>query len=223
MALSTEFLDALGALAGRQQRPLTVPWPMPGDPGAFVDFASFGLWQKFVLKFSLRKGIPSIVKDEFDLAVKLHLLAWIDFSLIKAGELMALAALELALQDCYSGVVNNLRRADQAKAAPKRPAAIQRTAVPRRRKIEAIPFAVLLKYMPDHDGLTDAKIPMVGRVGGSVIGLLTGKRDPSLAGIRNTRAHGNPFGSGMQAGLLELIRDLIEYAYRNMPLEIAEQ
>ena len=33
--------------------------------------------------------------------IKLHLLAWIDFDFIKASELVALTALELALMDRY--------------------------------------------------------------------------------------------------------------------------
>lgn len=42
--------------------------------------------------------------------------------------------------------------------------------------------------------------------------LLTDEADPNLAEMRNVRAHGNPYGSGYQSGLLELVRDLIEYA-----------
>lgn len=48
----------------------------------------------------------------------------------------------------------------------------------------------LLRYMPEHDGLTDAKVPMIRRCGGTVIDLLMGKRQPSFADIRNDSAHG---------------------------------
>jgi hypothetical protein len=75
--------------------------------------------------------------------------------------------------------------------------------------------------MVDHDDLTDDKLPIIRRAGGTVIGLLRGDRDPNLAAIRNMRAHGNPFGAGPQAGLLELVRDLIEYAYRDLIAEHA--
>jgi hypothetical protein len=56
--------------------------------------------------------------------------------------------------------------------------------------------------------------------GWQTLPLLTGNRKPSLAAIRNTRAHGNPFGSGYQSGLFELVRDLIVYAYRDRITEV---
>jgi hypothetical protein len=82
--------------------------------------------------------------------------------------------------------------------------------------IERISFADLCNYMVERDWLTDDKVGVVRRSGGTVKALLTGERDPSLANLRNIRAHGDPFGSGFESGLLELIRDLIVYAYRNM-------
>jgi hypothetical protein len=48
-----------------------------------------------------------------------------------------------------------------------------------------------------------------------VLGLLTGTTNPDLAEIRNDLAHGAPFGDFPSAGLLELVRDLMAYAYRN--------
>jgi hypothetical protein len=33
--------------------------------------------------------------------------------------------------------------------------------------------------------------------------------------VRNVRVHGIPLGSGYQSGLIEAVRDLIEYAYRD--------
>jgi hypothetical protein len=119
----------------------------------------------------------------------LHLLAWLDFDLIKAGELIALTALELALTDRYGHKVRD--------------------------KKGKIYFHRLLAYLPKHDGLTDEKIPMVKRCGGSAIGMLNGKTRPALAEIRNQLAHGYPFDGFPYAGLLELVRDLIEYAYRD--------
>ena len=68
--------------------------------------------------------------------------------------------------------------------------------------------------MVECDDLTDDKVPMNVRCGGSVVDLLTGGRKPSLAGIRNDLAHGFPFDGFPWSGLLELVRDLIEYAYR---------
>jgi hypothetical protein len=47
------------------------------------------------------------------------------------------------------------------------------------------------------------------RCGGTVVELLTSKRKPSLAQIRNDLAHGYPFDGSPWGGLLELVRDLI--------------
>jgi len=61
-----------------------------------------------------------------------------------------------------------------------------------------------------HDNLSDDKIPMTQRCGGTVIGMLTGDRKPGLAEIRNDLAHGYPFNNSP-------VRDLIDYAFRNWP------
>lgn len=75
-------------------------------------------------------------------------------------------------------------------------------------------FHGLLKYMCEHDGLADDKLPFVRKYGGNITQLLIEKVRPSLIKMRNTRAHGTPFGSGYPPGLPELVHDLIEYAYR---------
>jgi hypothetical protein len=190
MALSQDFLDAIETAASRTPGPLVLPWPIPENPAGFINFANFGEWRDFVLRLGLRDGIPEIVTAKFERAQKLHLLAWVDFDLVKAGELVALTTLELALTDRYGHMVRDKRG--------------------------RILLARLLAYMPKHDGLTDELVPMIRRSGGSVVDLLTGKREPNLAAIRNKLAHGYPFDGFPYAGLLELVRDLIEYAYRGM-------
>ncbi len=189
MPLSNDFLDAIALAATRCPGPRIVPWPIPGNPGGFISFANFNEWQDFVVHLSLRQGIPEIVRAKFERAQKVHVLAWLDFDLIKAGELVALTALELALTDRYG---------------PKA-----------REKYGNMALAHLLRYMPEHDGLTDDKLPMIRRCGGTVVGLLAGKTPQTLADIRNDAAHGYPFDGLPWAGLLELVRDLIEYAYRD--------
>jgi hypothetical protein len=79
----------------------------------------------------------------------LYFLAWLYPDLIKAGELAGLTTLELALRDCYGNKVRGRggRKPD---------------------------FAGLLQYMRK-DGLTDDRIPMVRRSGGTAIGFVTGK------------------------------------------------
>jgi len=91
-----------------------------------------------------------------------------------------------------------------------------------RRRNGSIRFDDLLHHMVAHDGLTDDKVPMNKRCGpGSVVvGRLTGDLKPSLAEIRNSLAHGDPFDGLPWAGLLELARDLIDYAYRDFTLHV---
>ena len=183
------FLD-IGLLAGAQREaPLHLPWPAPGLPAGFVEFTTAAQWRTFVLSLSLAPGIPEIVAAKFRRAQMLYFLAWNYFDVIKAGELMGLATLELALNDRYGKKVE------------------------KRGKYRS--FAELLKYMLV-DGLTDDKVPMVQRCGGSIIGFVNGDIRPSLAERRNMMAHGDPFDGDPVGGLLEVVCDLIQYAYRDM-------
>jgi hypothetical protein len=166
-----------------------LPWPAPGNPGGFIEFSTPAHWRAFVSSLGLPGGIPDIVTAKFRRAQMLYFLAWLYNDLIKAGELMALATLELALNDRYGAKVKK-RGAYRS-------------------------FAELLAYMIQ-DGLTDEQIPMVKRSGGSAIGFVDGTIKPSLAEIRNKQAHGDPFDGFPVGGLLELVRDLIAYAYRDL-------
>lgn len=183
------FLD-LALLGGvRREPPLALPWPVPGNPGGFIEFSTPAEWRAFVASLGFAAGIPEIVAAKFRRAQMLYFLAWLYNDVIKAGELMALATLELALNDRYGAKVKK-RGAYRS-------------------------FAALLAYMIQ-DGLTDDKIPMIKRCGGSSIGFVNGGVKPSLADIRNKQAHGDPFDGFPIGGLLELVRDLIEYAYRDL-------
>jgi hypothetical protein len=90
MPVSDDFLDAIALAATRCPGPRIVPWPIPGNPAGFNSFADFGEWRDFVLNLSLRAEIPEIVRAKFERVQKLYFLAWIDFDLIKAGELVAM-------------------------------------------------------------------------------------------------------------------------------------
>lgn len=147
-----------------------------------------------MLDLGLRRTVSKTVADKFARGQKLLLLSWVDFDLFTTGELIALSALELALRDRYGAKV-------------KRPQG-------------SIHFADSLRYMVKNDGLTDLEVPMLQRCGGgTVVGFLTGEHRPTLAERRNGLAHGEAFGlSGAGsycAGLFELARDLIDYAYRD--------
>jgi hypothetical protein len=178
-------------LKSRPGQPLLLPWPCPGNAGGFLEFREEKEWRRFISCIGIDRRIPQIVQVKFERAQKLYLLGWIDFGLVKAGELAALIALELALMDRYGNKV------------PKRTRS----------------FATLLKHMVESDGLSDAQIPMVVRCGGTAIGQLTGAAKPTLAERRNSLAHGDPFDGLPTGGLLELVRDLINFAYRQYVLE----
>ncbi|TBC25603.1 hypothetical protein ELH33_33040 (plasmid) [Rhizobium ruizarguesonis] len=181
--------------------PRWLPWPIAGNPGGQVHFASYGEWETFFLRFDLHVAVPDIVRKKFARAMKLHLLAWVDLDLIKAGELVAWTALELALTDVYKHRIVEKRRVAAALKG-KEPS-------------ERVNLSELLRHMEKNDGLTDANIPLVQKSGGSVIGRFSGTQQPALNQLRNDLAHGYPFDGLLQSGLIELLRDLIEYAYRD--------
>lgn len=164
--------------------PFFIPWPAPGTPGALLSFDRSSDWLAFVSALALDARIPLVVRAKFSRALRVLYLAWIDFDLIKASELVAMTTLELALKDRYSGV-----------GEPPR-------------------FGRLLRLLVERDGLTDEQIPMIVRFGGTVIARVAGDAKPSLREIRNDLAHGDPFDGMPYAGLVELVRDLIAFAYR---------
>lgn len=185
--------DPTDAVVQFQREPLLLPWPADGSPGAFLQFKTGAQWRDFVAGLGIDPRIPAIVQAKFERARRLYLFGWIDFNLIKAGELAALIALELALMDRYGGAISKRKRS----------------------------FKTLLLHMVEVDGLTDAQIPMSVRCGGEAIGQLTGENNPTLAERRNLLAHGDPFDGLPTGGLLELVRDLINYAYRGFIAEAA--
>lgn len=179
------------ALPEREQ-PLLLAWPAPGDSDGFLRLEKPAEWQAFIGALGIDPRIPETVRVKFARAQLLYLMGWIDLSLLKAGELAELIALELALTDRYGA------------------------AVPKRNRT----FSAPLKHMVNTAGLADGDIPMVQQCGGTVIGQLTGETAPTLAVRRNMLAHGIPFDGLPTGGLLELVRDLIDHAYRNHVLEV---
>lgn len=178
-----------------RDKPLFISWPVNGNAGGFIQFERVDDWRAFIESLGIDGRIPCGVRDKFVRAQMLYLLGWVDLSVLKAGELAALIALELALMDRYGGLIQKKKRS----------------------------FANLLKYMVEADGLTDSQIPMVVRCRGKALGQLTGTTHPTLAERRNSLAHGDPFDGLPTGGLLELVRDLINYAYRDYIIEVASQ
>jgi hypothetical protein len=89
---------------------------MAANPGSFLTFA-FAEWRAFILQFSLHPALPLAVSAKFERAQKLYILTWIDFDLIKAGELVALTALELVLTDRYAGKEIERRQESEVRKA----------------------------------------------------------------------------------------------------------
>jgi len=184
--------------------PLIVPWPTRANIGGMLEFREASEWLAFLRQRDLHPAVPLIVAAKYQRARKLYALAWQEFDLIKAGELVALTALELALRDRYGA------------RAPKRGR-------------QPPTLEGLLRYMVEGDGLTDGALSFVRQYGGSVLPHLyetdaaraarKATQSPpqtTLAAIRNSLAHGDPFDGLPWSGLLELVRDLIHYAYRDM-------
>lgn len=178
-----------------REAPLVPPWPEAGAPGGLVTFEDASSWRDVVAGLSLSPFVPAIVGIKYARAQKLYLLGWIDTALIEAGDPVEMTVIELAVTDRYGHLF------------------------PKRRGSLSVP----LKHMVEGDGLTDAAIPMVVRCGGTAIGQLTGDTEPTLARRRNQAAHDDPFDGMPVGGLLDLVRDLIAYAYRDMIAEAAER
>jgi hypothetical protein len=194
MPMPSDYLDDLADPRKPSSEPFIMPWPMPGNLGGLVAFERFHQWRDFILDFGLQSGAPRIVAVKFERAQKLYVLAWLDFDVVKAGELVAFTALELALKDRYGFKIER----QQGKSL----------------------FFDQLIHMVTVDGLDEPKVPMNHRCGypSKVIPFITGEIKPSLSDIRNQLAHGEPFDGFPRSGLLELIRDLIDYLYRGRPL-----
>lgn len=180
--------------------PLVVPWNEPGNPAHFHPFSTAEDWLAFVLRFNLSVDIPKPVALKYLRAQKLYAFAWFDYDLIKAGELVALSALERALKENYEG------------------------------KSKKSGLAAWIEYMAEHDGLNDLVLPIAQRCSQPVVRYLyetdaaieerkkvEGLEPNTLARIRNGLAHGDPFDGLNWPGLSEIVRDLIEYVYRRRP------
>jgi hypothetical protein len=209
------LLDCVTLPLDRSGNPLILWTPVPGNPAFPRPFSTIIEWREFILSHNLHAAIPKIIAAKFQRAQKLYFLAWIDLDVIKAGELMALAALEFALKARYGNEIREKKRSGEKKIPPHSPQLYQ-----------------LLEYIVEADGLTNEQIPMFQKRGYKIVENLyetkaakkarenTGGCAPTtISGIRNSLAHGDPFDILPWGGLLELVHDLIEYAYRNLIAE----
>jgi hypothetical protein len=166
-------------LAGaKRTAPFIIPWPTIETPAALLEFATPADWLSFLKAWSLSPFVPLTVSAKSNRARRLYALSRLDFDLVKAGELVAITALELALKDRYAGLMES-----------KRPM-----------------LDALLRYLVNEDRLTDNALPFTRLYSGSVNEILfesDAARDArkaygcpaqtTLASIRNGLAHGDPF------------------------------
>jgi len=89
-------MDSLDIALPVRNDPLVLPWPLLGNRGGFIQFEHGDQWRVFIRSFDVNPSVPEIVRLRYTRAQKLYLLGWFDADLIKAGELVALIALELA-------------------------------------------------------------------------------------------------------------------------------
>jgi len=185
----------------REEQPLIISWPVPGCPGRICTLTRPEEWLQMVESVTLNPKVPDIISRKYHRAQRLYAYGWLEFDFIKAGEFVAITALESALRDRYL----------QPQSTGGQPPTLSR----------------LLEKLVTKDGASDGSIPFAKKYGVSVIPSLLPRRRKNgaavsvdlggyrLAEIRNEMAHGDPFDGLPWSGLLELIRDLIEYAYRD--------
>ena len=204
----------------RSASPLTVPWPDQGNPGAVRNLTRAAEWLDLIRACNLHGAVPMIVVARFDLAQKLYAYGWLEDGFVKAGELAAVVALELGLLDRYGGqiAVPQVKKRNEGPAKAK--------GKPRPPMLHD-----LLRHMVEKEGLTDSLLPSARLYGPVVSRLYMSEEErearmgtfieppTTLVGIRNGLAHGDPYDGLPWGGLLELVRDLIEYAYRHMTAE----
>ena len=205
-----------------------VPWPVPGVPNQIQSFEEAETWLAFLRRLNLHDAVPLPTATKYLRAKKLYAYAWLEYDFIKAAELVALSALEGALSDRYGRAAMKVRKNGNDRKEPM--------------------LAELMSYMIEHDGLPDDiflfALRYRQRKEEKVVSALyepdasrqvrnaavkASAKDPSifpppepmtLATIRNGLAHGAPLEGWPWGGLLEIIKDLIEYAYRERIAEL---
>jgi hypothetical protein len=188
----------------KQSGQLSLMWPARDYPLWRVrSFSRFEDWFAAVDELSLTSQVPTALAQRWTRVQTVFLTAWLDGDLLMVGDLVAFTALEYAAIDRYGHLA--LPRPKYSANKPNAPMRVS--------------FGAALSHMVTGDGLTDDQLPFIQKYGGSVVERLkmNGTAKPSLPDMRNKLAHGDPMENGPGTGLLELIRDLIDYAYRAWP------
>ena len=157
-----------------------------------MHFAHIREWRDYLLTLQINDTrVPGIHCDAYHNALRALLLAWVEPAIVQSAEMQALRSLEGALCGAYFQRLLEKERT-------------------RRRKLKPEAFkpslGQFLDFMSECDDLPDT-MHSKSRFGpGS-----------ALNTIRNRLAHGTPLNTLPCGGLLESVRDVIIYAYRNHP------
>ncbi len=197
---------ALQPLAAKLQRhpgQLSLSWPDHDPLQGGRLFLKFDDWYAFIDALSLTAQTPTKLAARWTRVQSAYLLAWLTPDHLIAADLLTFTALEYAVMDRYGHLAT-----PRPKYNPKKPNASMR-----------VSFGKALDYIVTGDGLTDAILPFSLKYGGGVTNRLVHDNPtrPTLPDIRNWLAHGEPLEPGPTSGLPELVRDLIDYAYRGWP------
>ncbi len=171
----------------RDNNPLQIVGPGPGNPTMIREFRDLASWRDHVLGLRLRGGAPTIFQQKHDRVLQLLFLAWMEPSIIKLAELGALATLEATIKARYPEAGKSWS------------------------------FSKLLDHLVKQGNLVDSDLPVSRESGCAVVSnLLSDSKiggGPGLNQIRNRLAHGDPFETMPWAGLFEVVRDVIDFMY----------
>lgn len=167
----------------RENDPLRWIGPVSHDPVAVREFTRLDDWRAYVLDLCPLSEPPELIARGYARTMRLLYLAWLDAAVIKLAELVALAALESAIQYRYSKRFRGLEAA----------------------------LRYLIQYGGVTDGDLRVVRDCGGSVVANLV--KTGPGGPALSEIRNQLAHGDPFETMPRAGLFEVVRDLLDFMY----------
>ncbi|CDW96321.1 MULTISPECIES: hypothetical protein [unclassified Thiomonas] len=175
---------------------------------AIFKFRHIAEWREYLLTLQIRSDrVPTIHAVAYHAALHMLLLSWVDGSVTKPAEMQALRSLEAALIGVYFQPLckrEEERRERWLKRCRGCAACVEC------RKFDREKFRPglnkLLDYMVAHDELNPA------------LHSEAKKRDRSAINIiRNGIAHGDLFNALPWGGLFDVVREIIEHAYRNYP------
>ncbi len=170
----------------------------PGGLG-LLEFSHITDWRDHLLGLKIRSAkVPTIHAEAYHAALRMMLLAWVEYPVSKMAELQALRSLESALIGAYKDRLKSKNSKSRAH------------------------FSNLVEFAVETDGLPETFA--LKRVADGRVVYKVEKKDQwkyaewTLPSIRNALAHGDLFKNLPWNGLFEAVREVMEHAYRNRSL-----